>query len=165
MTVADTDKVYRIESNSFYRPLPKKDLINDIEKNKHKECFVYEKNGEKYFKGIIYYNALAKGSKGARTLNIDWISAKQTERIADMRVYPAQGKPAYDLDDMKIYKVYPYRNDRGQLTNEKNMPLSFGVRPEQYPDKYELVFDKENINPENYFSERQGGFNVTYMLH
>ena len=123
---------------------------------------IYEKNGEKYFKGIIYYNALAKGSKGARTLNIDWISAKQTERIADMRVYPAQGKPAYDLDDMKIYKVYPYRNDRGQLTNEKNMPLSFGVRPEQYPDKYELVFDKENINPENYFSERQGGFNVTY---
>ena len=123
---------------------------------------IYEKNGEKYFKGIIYYNALAKGSKGARTLNIDWISAKQTERIADMRVYPAQGKPAYDLDDMKIYKVYPYRNDRGQLTNEKNMPLSFGVRPERYPDKYELVFDKENINPENYFSERQGGFNVTY---
>ncbi|EFL53573.1 SpaA isopeptide-forming pilin-related protein [Finegoldia magna] len=123
---------------------------------------IYEKNGEKYFKGIIYYNALAKGSKGARTLNIDWISAKQTERIADMRVYPAQGKPAYDLDDMKIYKVYPYRNDRGQLTNEKNMPLSFGVCPERYPDKYELVFDKENINPENYFSERQGGFNVTY---
>ena len=123
---------------------------------------IYEENGEKYFKGIIYYNALAKGSKGARTLNIDWISAKQTERIADMSVYPAQGKPAYTLDDMKIYKVDPYKNDKGQLTNEKNMPLSFGVRPEQYPDKYELVFDKENINPENYFSEKQGGFNVTY---
>ena len=123
---------------------------------------IYEENGEKYFKGIIYYNALAKGNKGARTLNIDWISAKQTERVADMSVYPAQGKPAYDLDDMKIYKVNPYRNANGQLTNEKNMPLSFGVRPEQYPDKYELVFDKENINPENYFSERQGGFNVTY---
>lgn len=46
MTVADTDKVYRIESNSFYRPLPKKDLINDIEKNKHKRHFVYEKGGE-----------------------------------------------------------------------------------------------------------------------
>lgn len=46
MTVADTDKVYRIESNSFYRPLPKKDLINDIEKNKHKRHFVYEKSGE-----------------------------------------------------------------------------------------------------------------------
>ena len=123
---------------------------------------IYEKNGEKYFKGIIYYNALAKGSKAARTLNIDWISAKQTERVADMSVYPAQGEPAYTLDDMKIYKVYPYKNDYGQLTNEKNMPLSFGVRPEQYPDKYELVFDKENINPDNSFSERQGGFNVTY---
>ena len=46
MTVADTDKVYRIESNSFYRPLPKKDLINDIEKNRHKRHFVYEKSGE-----------------------------------------------------------------------------------------------------------------------
>ena len=123
---------------------------------------IYEENGEKYFKGIIYYNALAKGSKAARTLNIDWISAKQTERVADMSVYPAQGKPAYDLNDMKIYKVNPYKNDYGQLTNEKNMPLSFGVRPEQYPDKYELVFDKENINPDNSFSERQGGFNVTY---
>ena len=123
---------------------------------------IYEENGEKYFKGIIYYNALAKGSKAARTLNIDWISAKQTERVADMSVYPAQGEPAYTLDDMKIYKVNPYKNDRGQLTNEKNMPLSFGVRPEQYPDKYELVFDKENINPDNSFSERQGGFNVTY---
>lgn len=46
MTVGDTDKVYKIESSAFYRPMPKKDLINDIEKNKHKECFVYEKNGE-----------------------------------------------------------------------------------------------------------------------
>lgn len=46
MTVADTDKVYRIETSSFFRPMPKKDLVNDIEKNKHKIHFVYEKNGE-----------------------------------------------------------------------------------------------------------------------
>ncbi|WP_236786027.1 ribosomal protein S18-alanine N-acetyltransferase [Anaerococcus ihuae] len=46
MTVGDTDKVYKIESRSFFRPMPKKDLINDIEKNKHKDFFVYEKNGE-----------------------------------------------------------------------------------------------------------------------
>ncbi|EEB36687.1 acetyltransferase, GNAT family [Anaerococcus hydrogenalis DSM 7454] len=46
MTVADTDKVYRIETSSFFRPMPKKDLVSDIEKNKHKRHFVYEKNGE-----------------------------------------------------------------------------------------------------------------------
>lgn len=32
MTVADTDKVYRIETSSFFRPMPKKDLVSDIEK-------------------------------------------------------------------------------------------------------------------------------------
>lgn len=46
MTVGDTDKVYKIETRSFYRAMSKKDLINDIEKNKHKICYVYEKNGE-----------------------------------------------------------------------------------------------------------------------
>lgn len=46
MTVDDTDKVYRIETSSFFRPMPKKDLVSDIEKNKHKRHFVYEKNGE-----------------------------------------------------------------------------------------------------------------------
>ena len=122
---------------------------------------IYEENGEKYFNGIIYYNALAKGSKKARTLNIDWISAKQNERVADMSVYPAQGKPAYTLDDMKIYKVEPERIN-GRLTNERNMPLSFGVRPELRPDIYELVYDKSNINPEEYFSGRQGEIYVTY---
>ena len=122
---------------------------------------IYEENGVKYFNGIIYYNALAKGSKAARTLNIDWISAKQNERVADMSVYPAQGKPAYTLDDMKIYKVEPERIN-GRLTNERNMPLSFGVRPELRPDIYELVYDKSNINPKEYFSGRQGEIYVTY---
>ncbi|MDU5503797.1 MAG: ribosomal protein S18-alanine N-acetyltransferase [Anaerococcus vaginalis] len=46
MTVGDTDKVYKIETSSFYSAMSKKDLINDIEKNKHKICYVYEKNGE-----------------------------------------------------------------------------------------------------------------------
>lgn len=46
MTVGDTDKVYKIETRSFYRAMSKKDLIDDIEKNKHKICYVYEKNGE-----------------------------------------------------------------------------------------------------------------------
>ncbi|MGR5590275.1 SpaA isopeptide-forming pilin-related protein [Peptoniphilus grossensis] len=122
---------------------------------------IYEENGEKYFKGIIYYNALAKGSRAARTLNIDWISAKQNQRIADMSVYPAQGEPAFTLNDMKIYKVNPYR-ENGRLTNEKNMPLSFGVRPELRPDIYEEVFRREKIDPEKFFSDRQGGFYVSY---
>ena len=122
---------------------------------------IYEENGEKYFKGIIYYNALAKGSRAARTLNIDWISAKQNQRVADMSVYPAQGEPAFTLNDMKIYKVNPYR-DNGRLTNEKNMPLSFGVRPELRPDIYEEVFRREKIDPEKFFSDRQGGFYVSY---
>ena len=46
MTLGDTDKVYKIETSSFYSAMSKKDLINDIEKNKHKICYVYEKNGE-----------------------------------------------------------------------------------------------------------------------
>lgn len=122
---------------------------------------IYEENGEKYFNGIIYYNALAKGSRAARTLNIDWISAIQNKRVADMSYYPAQGKPAYTLDDMKIYKVEPERIN-GRLTNERNMPLSFGVRPELRPDIYELVYNKSNINPEEYFSGRQDKIYVTY---
>ena len=46
MTIYDTDDVHRIETSSFYMALPKKDLINELEKNKHKKYFVYEKSGK-----------------------------------------------------------------------------------------------------------------------
>ena len=46
MVLADADKVYQIENDSFFEPWTKKRLIKEFENNSFLKHFVYEKDGE-----------------------------------------------------------------------------------------------------------------------
>ena len=117
------------------------------------------KDGKMYMKVISYYNALAGPNKsGARNLLFDWLSGKRESNYAF--AFRAQGKPAFELDDVKIYRVHPSYDKNNKLTNEMYMPLSFGVRPEQDPGSYELAYHKGNIKGSVY--ESSNGFTLNY---
>ena len=117
------------------------------------------KDGKMYMKVISYYNALAGPNKsGARNLLFDWLSGKRESNYAF--AFRAQGKPAFELDDVKIYRVIPSYDKNNKLTNEMYMPLSFGVRPEQDPGSYELAYHKGNIKDSVH--ESSNGFTLDY---
>ena len=46
MLLADADRVYQIENDSFFEPWTKKRLIKEFENNSFLGYFVYEKDGE-----------------------------------------------------------------------------------------------------------------------
>lgn len=46
MLLADADRVYQIENDSFFEPWTKKRLIKEFENNSFLRHFVYEKDGE-----------------------------------------------------------------------------------------------------------------------
>lgn len=46
MILADADRVYRIENESFFEPWTKRRLIKEFEDNSFLKHFVYEKDGE-----------------------------------------------------------------------------------------------------------------------
>ena len=46
MTLADADKVYEIENESFFEPWSKKKLLKEFEENSFLKHYVYEKDGE-----------------------------------------------------------------------------------------------------------------------
>lgn len=46
MVLADADRVYQIENESFFEPWTKKRLIKEFENNSFLKHFVYEKDGE-----------------------------------------------------------------------------------------------------------------------
>ena len=112
-------------------------------------------DGNEYVKGISYYNPYYTSEGGSPTLRYDWISADRTASTG-MDNYIASGKPAFELDEMKVYKVYGNAEQKKKL-----MPLSFGIRPEQDPN-YNLVYSKTNIIDTGSFSDQQGSYKVIY---
>lgn len=46
MEIADLDRVYTIENQSFFEPWSKKKLLKDLEHNSFLKHYVYEENGE-----------------------------------------------------------------------------------------------------------------------
>lgn len=127
----------------------------------HEMLNTFEKDGELYLKVMSYYNPLVERSKkGAGDLTFDWMSETRTQNYAF--AFEAKGEPAFALDDIKIHSVLPSYDDNGNLTNAMHMPLSFGIRPEQDPLTYNLVYHKDNINPKWDFHESSNGFNINY---
>ena len=112
-------------------------------------------DGNEYVKGISYYNPYYTSEGGTPTLRYDWISADRTASTG-MDNYIASGKPAFELDEMKVYKVYGNAEQKKKL-----MPLSYGIRPEQDPN-YNLVYSKTNIVDTGSFSDQQGSYKVIY---
>ena len=113
-------------------------------------------DGNIYLKAVSYYNPIAESS-GPRKLRYDWLSMNRPQPPG-IENYRANGYPAFGIDDIKVYKVYGSQSEKQYL-----MPLSYGIRPEQDPNNYNLVYSKSGINASNQgFSDYDGTYRVEY---
>lgn len=128
---------------------------------------VYKEGDDWYVKAIAYHNPKSY-DRAARTLSFNWMSTNwdQNKMIINWK---GIGKyPAFQLEDVKIYKTYPGKgidpsyeaNPKVTTTNSMHMPLSMGVRPENDPYTYHLVYSS-NI-PTGRYENRQGNIGLTY---
>lgn len=122
---------------------------------------VYKKGNDWYVTAIAYYNPLMDTHKGARELTFNWASTKRRNDL-NMARWPIEGeKPAFDLQKVNIYRVLP-RYDNGTITNEVNMPLSFGIRPEQDPGIYNLVYSRDISSGARIRDDKQNSITLNY---
>ncbi|MDU1315880.1 SpaA isopeptide-forming pilin-related protein [Anaerococcus hydrogenalis] len=123
-------------------------------------------DGNWYVKAIGYYNPLGDYKTGnANKIWFNWKFANY--QGSKQETWQGQYESPYYLDDVKIYetiipplKRYEAHRDYNPPVNDY-MPLSMGVRPEQNPDIYNLVYHAE-IDHNEYYNRSQGGFNLTY---
>ena len=123
-------------------------------------------DGNWYVTAIGYYNPLGDYKTGdANKIWFNWKFANY--QGAKQETWQGQYESPYYLDDVKIYettipplKKYDAHTDYNPPINDY-MPLSMGVRPEQNPDIYSLVYHAE-IDHTKPYNRSQGGFNLTY---
>lgn len=121
-------------------------------------------DGEEYFTVLAYYNPLADNNRSARTLRFNWLSTNFGGNNTQIVHWPANGStPAFNLKNVKIYRTAPDKYWVGDKPINRNMPLSFGVRPEQDPNTYTLVYDKTIDDPKKKIdNETTNGFTLNY---
>ncbi|MHC5099548.1 SpaA isopeptide-forming pilin-related protein [Peptoniphilus genitalis] len=128
---------------------------------------VYKEGDDWYVKAIAYHNPKSY-DRAARTLSFNWMTTnwEQNKQIIDWKGIGK--KPAFQLEDVKIYKTYPgkgidpsYEANPGiTTTNSMHMPLSMGVIPENDPYTYHLVYSSKI--PTGRYENRQGNIGLTY---
>lgn len=123
-------------------------------------------DGNWYVTAIGYYNPLGDYKTGdANKIWFNWKFANY--QGAQQEKWQGQYDSPYYLDDVKIYettipplKKYEAHRDYYPQVNDY-MPLSMGVRPEQNPDIYSLVYHAE-IDHTKAYNRSQNGFNLSY---
>ncbi len=133
---------------------------NPAQSNYFRDVYQDDK-GNWYVTIMSYYNALGDKNQAPRTLSFNWLSTnyQKNRSIAD---WQANGtKPAYELSDVKIYRTDPSIRWEGDKPLNDNMPLSYGIRPEQDPYKYYLAYHTD-INPDKSKSDRSNNFDLQY---
>lgn len=123
-------------------------------------------DGNWYVKAIGYYNPLGDYKTGdANKIWFNWKFANY--QGAKQETWQGQYESPYYLDDVKIYETtipplrrYVAHPDYNPPINDY-MPLSMGVRPEQNPDIYSLVYHAE-IDHTKAYNRSQNGFNLSY---
>ena len=123
-------------------------------------------DGNWYVKAIGYYNPLGDYKTGdANKIWFNWKFANY--QGAKQETWQGQYESPYYLDDVKIYETtipplrrYVAHPDYNPPINDY-MPLSMGVRPEQNPDIYSLVYHAQ-IDHTKPYNRSQGGFNLSY---
>ncbi|WP_294684243.1 SpaA isopeptide-forming pilin-related protein [uncultured Finegoldia sp.] len=123
-------------------------------------------DGNWYVTAIGYYNPLGDYKTGdANKIWFNWKFANY--QGAQQEKWQGQYDSPYYLDDVKIYettipplKKYEAHRDYYPQVNDY-MPLSMGIRPEQNPDIYSLVYHAE-IDHKKAYNRSQGGFNLSY---
>ncbi|WP_311564694.1 SpaA isopeptide-forming pilin-related protein [Peptoniphilus duerdenii] len=123
---------------------------------------VYKKeDGNWYVTAISYFNPLGDRSVGVKTLNYNWL----TTTFQDQNIARWTGKgydPLYKLNDIKIYRTeYERHYDLNGVPLNKYMPLSYGIRPEQDPYSYSLVYHQP-INLNEKIDRRYNDFRIDY---
>ena len=130
---------------------------------------VYKKGNARYVDVIAYYNPLGNFSGGSYTLGFSWASTEYGGNANIVNWYAKGYEPAFQLNSVKIYRTLPdikvFRDPGGNSTFDKkvnlNMPLSFGVRPEQDPYTYQEVYNR-NIDPKSVVRDSSHGFVLNY---
>ncbi|MDU5223201.1 MAG: SpaA isopeptide-forming pilin-related protein [Finegoldia magna] len=113
-----------------------------------------DEKGDTYLKAMSYYNPTGLSS-GKRTLRYDWISMNRP--VSDLNTYRANGYPAFGFQELEVYKVTDNPANKQRL-----MPLSYGIRPDQDPRNYDLVYSKNNVDPQQGFRDQVGDYRITY---
>ena len=113
-----------------------------------------DEKGDTYLKAMSYYNPTGLTS-GKRTLRYDWISMNRP--VSDLNTYRANGYPAFGFQELEVYKVTDTPDNKQRL-----MPLSYGIRPDQDPRNYDLVYSKNDVNPQQGFRDQVGDYRITY---
>ena len=113
-----------------------------------------DKNGDTYLKAMTYYNPTGLSS-GKRTLRFDWLSMNKPK--PGLENYKANGLPAFGFKELEVYKVTDTPANKQRL-----MPLSYGIRPDQDPRNYDLVYKNTNVNPQEGFRDQVGDYRITY---
>ena len=113
-----------------------------------------DKKGNTYLKAMTYYNPTGLSS-GKRTLRFDWLSMNKPK--PGLENYKANGLPAFGFQELEVYKVTDTPNNKQRL-----MPLSYGIRPDQDPRNYNLVYKNANVNPQEGFRDQVGDHRITY---
>ena len=108
-------------------------------------------DGNWYVTALAYYNPDYVKSGSNDVLNFNWKSVKHYTEGNYVEWTGDGTKSPYDLTDVKVYRTAPDmgRIKLGQYDDKKvnyNMPLSFGVRPEQDPSTYHLIYSR-SIDP------------------
>lgn len=125
---------------------------------------VYKEGDQWYVKALAYYNPMAnaQGSRrDPRILSFNWMS---TDFFGNRNIARWEGKgtrPAFEIQDLKVYRVLPVSPFKNYKTNEPNMPRSMGITPENDPSTYNLVYSQP-INPKEYMFNSQGNISATY---
>ena len=133
---------------------------NPAQSNYFRDVYQDDK-GNWYVTIMSYYNALGDKNQASRTLSFNWLSTnyQKNRSIAD---WQANGtRPAYELSDVKIYRTDPSIYWEGDKPLNRNMPLSYGIRPERDPYKYYLAYHTV-IDPDKYKSDRSNNFDLQY---
>lgn len=123
--------------------------------------------GDWYVAVLAYYNPVHIRTSGQKELKFNWLSTNYQGATKNFFTWEGNGnKPAFSLRDVKIYRTSPNMGSIKAGNIEKkvnyNMPLSYGVRPEQDPATYNLVYSK-SIDPRYAVNnDRQGSITLNY---
>lgn len=118
-------------------------------------------DGQWYLTVMSYLNPLGQNTYPSKTLQYNWMTTRY-QGDTSIAEWSGNGQwPVYKLEDIKVYRTEHRSHKVGEVTNNDNLPLSAGVRPEQDPYTYNLLLH-EQINPDSYLKRSYNGFTLTY---
>ena len=122
---------------------------------------VYQKEDGNWYVTVMAYLNPMGFPYGSKTTQFNWIT---TDYQSDNQIARWSGKgykPLYTLQDVKVYGTdfAAYREDG--VWKNPYMPKSFGVRPEQDPNIYQLLAH-QRINPDEKLYIRENNITINY---